>query len=88
MPKRAGRRGNIGARGPRGPRGAQGLRGRQGPAGPAGRSGDPAPLRVLATMAQEIEAIQRDLQAQFQRIAQIQADLDLLRAQLSKQFSR
>jgi len=43
---------------------------------------------VLATIAQQIEQIQRDLEAQFQRTAQIRADLDILRAQLAKQLSQ
>ena len=89
MSKRAvRRRGKTGSRGPRGPRGAKGLPGLQGAPGPAGPPGAAAPLRILATITQQIEAIQRDLKTQFERAAQIQADLDLLRAQLSKQFSQ
>jgi hypothetical protein len=42
---------------------------------------------MLATIVQQIEAIQRDLQTQFHRTAQIQADLDLLRSQLAKQLT-
>jgi hypothetical protein len=41
---------------------------------------------MLARIAQQIEAVQRDLQVQFHRTTQLQADLDVLRAQLSKQL--
>jgi hypothetical protein len=54
-------------------------------AAPAGSS---TPFRMLSTIVQQIEAIQRDREMQFQRTAQIQADLDLLRAQLAKQLSQ
>jgi len=41
---------------------------------------------MLATMAQRIEVMQRDLEVQFKRTAQLQADLDTLRAHLAKQL--
>jgi Collagen triple helix repeat (20 copies) len=91
MPKPDDRRGTRGVRGSRGPRGAQGLRGPQGATGatgPTGPAGASTPLVMLSTIVQHIEAIQRDLEVQFQRTAQIQADLDLLRAQLAKQFTQ
>jgi ribosomal protein L15 len=95
-----GSRGTRGPKGKTGSRGQRGLQGIPGPAGPAGRTGPmgPAgpfgrtgptpptlPLQVLARVAQQIEAIERDLQVQFQRIAELQADLDTLRVHLAKE---
>lgn len=85
------KRGKTGKTGARGRRGAQGVagpagaRGPAGPAGPSGPAGESAPLRILATITQQIEVIQRDLEIQFKRTAQLQADLDNLRAHLAKQ---
>ena len=67
-------------RGPRGPRGERGVRGEPGKI-------DATALRVIARMAQELENAQRELRVQFTRIAQLQAELDLLRADL-KESSR
>jgi Collagen triple helix repeat (20 copies) len=80
-----GKTGKPGARGRRGAQGVAGPAGARGPAGPAGPAGESAPLRILATITQQIEVIQRDLQIQFKRTAQLQADLDNLRAHLAKQ---
>jgi hypothetical protein len=91
-----GTRGPKGKTGSRGQRGLQGIpgpagpRGSTGPAGPVGRT-EPTPptlpLQVLARVAQQVEAIERDLQVQFQRIAQLQADLDTLRVHSPKNLS-
>ena len=78
-------RGPRGTRGPKGKAGPQGRRGTQGIPGPQGPAGASLPpVKLLATMEQQIEAIQRDLAVQFQRIAQLQADLDTLRTHLTK----
>ena len=81
-----GAKGNRGQRGRRGAQGPPGQVGPQGESGPAGPPGPALPLQMLATMAQRIEVMQRDLEVQFKRTAQLQADLDTLRAHLAKQL--
>ena len=85
---KTGSRGQRGLQGIPGPAGPTGLTGPTGPAGLVGRTGPTPPtlpLQVLARVAQQVEAIERDLQMQFQRIAQLQADLDTLRVHLTKE---
>ena len=66
-------------------RGLRGLQGRAGPRGPAGPTGQrgipgvagrPAPQEVMSRLVKDLEAVQRDLKIQFERIAQIQTALD------------
>jgi hypothetical protein len=61
-------------RGKPGPRGAPGERGER------GEQGSSAPLDVIDRLTTELGAAQRELRVQFTRIAQLQADLDQVRA--------
>src|SRR5262245_49708938 len=79
-----GQRGRQGERGARGQRGLRGPRGERGDTGEKGERGDSTSLQVVARMAQELEAAQRELRVQFTRIAQLQADLDALRSELKR----
>ena len=60
--------------GRRGPRGPRGRRGAQGPSGPNGAA--------LDRLEGDLVAARDELQVQFKRIAQLQAELDELRAEL------
>ena len=67
-------------------RGPRGLRGVPGPAGPAGAD---APLvaqlgGILSRVTQELEDVQRTLRVQFTRIAQLQAELDEVRLNITR----
>jgi hypothetical protein len=79
--KSRGPRGRRGATGKRGSRGKQGERGEQGERGAAGTS---APVQLLTAITKELEAAQRDLRVQFTRIAQLQAEVDVLRSELKQ----
>jgi hypothetical protein len=72
--------------GPRGLRGRQGPRGPRGAAGPRARDGQIIVElgKVLARVTQELEDVQSTLKVQFTRIAELQAELDGLRAALGK----
>jgi hypothetical protein len=64
----------------------RGLRGRRGPGGPPRQDGQLVGQlgNVLARVAQELEEVQRKLQVQFTRIAELQAEVDDLRGALKK----
>ena len=64
-------------RGTRGPRGARGAPGKQGPPGTPAPSAD-----AIARLAEDLANTRHDLQVQFKRIAQLQAELDDLRANI------
>jgi hypothetical protein len=53
--------------------------GRRGPRGPVGPAGPGAPPDAIEQLMVQLESIQRSLAIQFERIAQLQADLDMLR---------
>lgn len=80
-------RGRVpGRRGPRGPAGATGLqgpvgkRGRPGAAGAAPLSAGIAPALAFIAVDEQIDAMKRELDVQLRRMAQIQQQLDQLRA--------
>ena len=59
----------------------------RGPSRPAGTSGEDGKIvvelgNVLARVAQELEGVQRTLRLQFTRMAELQAELDDVRAAL------
>ena len=73
--------------GPPGPTGPEGRTGPAGPTGGEGPTGPPgvsAPLEIIAKIRRELQDTAHVLEIQFQRIAQLQADLDILRATLVK----
>jgi hypothetical protein len=72
MGTQTGPRGRRGATGPKGARGPQGTPGLVGPTGDAGD--------VLEIVEKQIDDIHRELAAQMKRIAQLQHQLDELRA--------
>lgn len=86
MAKRTKRSGDAqgprGRQGDRGARGQRGVRGPRGEKGERGERGESDSLQIVARMAQELEAAQRELRVQFTRIAQLQADIDSLRSEL------
>lgn len=91
-------RGNVGPRGvpgppgPRGPSGTTGAAGKIGPRGPVGKHGargatgnePPDRSALLAQVHASIEEIHRDLSIQLTRMAQIQQQVDQLRANLKQ----
>src|SRR5262245_16003099 len=77
-PSRQGPRGQRGQRGPRGLTGERGERGERGAAGDAGQP-DARLASILLRVTQELEGVQKTLQVQFTRIAELQADLDDIR---------
>jgi len=91
-----GPRGPKGARGARGARGPEGARGATGPIGRRGKIGKPGsegPVGVqgsnqrndiLEKMEMHFDDVYRQLDVQMKRMAQIQADLDLLSAAVRK----
>src|SRR6266851_2712030 len=83
-----------GSRGPRGPRGPAGDRGHSGHRGARGPQGEPGPAGpsvkgsdVLEIVERQIDDIHRDLDVQMRRIAQIQNQMDELRAMLHRVLS-
>jgi hypothetical protein len=83
-------RGLKGARGLRGKRGETGLQGRRGPVGRAGRRG-PKGLKgphndwqrqVLRVVEERFADVNHQLDIQLKRIAQLQAEIDLLKRTL------
>jgi hypothetical protein len=61
--------------------GPQGLTGRAGAAGSRGVSGQSViPAGMIDKLAMELSEVQRTLEIQFARIAQLQAELDIMRA--------
>ena len=74
-----GPRGRQGVTGPRGERGARGERGERGAVGAPGVT--PA---VLQALADNLEQMRKDAAVQFERIAQLQAQLDVALAELQR----
>ena len=72
---REGGKSSKGAQGVRGKRGARGARGPRGVPGRSAADGD-----IVDRIARELETAQRELRVQFTRIAQLQAEIDELRA--------
>jgi hypothetical protein len=67
--------------------GPQGLTGRAGATGSRGVSGQSViPAEMIDKLAMELSEVQRTLEIQFARIAQLQAELDIMRA--APQLSR
>ena len=96
---RRGPKGARGSRGPKGARGARGPHGARGPTGPIGRRGKigkpgregPVGVQganqrsdVLEKMEIHFDDVYRQLEVQMKRMAQIQAELDLLSAAVKK----
>jgi hypothetical protein len=82
-----GPKGLTGARGPRGARGRTGPIGRRGKIGKPGRTG-PSGVQgpqqrndALEVMEKHFDDVYRQLEVQMKRMAQIQAELDVLSAQ-------
>lgn len=76
----AGSPGPSGPMGPRGPRGATGAAGARGQRGVAGTSRPAEPIPVLNKLDEQMSEVQRTLEIQFSRIAQLQQQIDELRA--------
>jgi hypothetical protein len=74
-----GSRGATGARGAKGDRGLQGSTGERGLVGPAGPSDRKI---IVAEVTAHIDRIYKELDIQMRRMAQIQAELDELRAKI------
>ena len=81
-------RDNRGPRGPRGPAGQVGHSGHKGARGPQGVPGPAGPpvkgTDVLDIVEKQIDDIHRDLDIQMKRIAQIQQQMDELRAMVRR----
>src|SRR5687767_13601297 len=79
-----GQKGTVGRRGPQGARGLTGNIGRRGPTGKAGKKGPEGlqgPLHkdsVLDMVMTHFEDVYRQIQIQTMRMAQMQAQIDLL----------
>lgn len=81
VPPSRGPRGERGPVGPPGPAGPPGPRGEQGRTGPTGERGATPTNDVAATvegLRRDLEAVTKELHTQFERIAQMQAQLDHL----------
>jgi len=79
-------RGPVGPRGPRGPAGQMGPqgpvgeRGHRGQVGTAALSAGMAPALAFLAVEEQIDAIKHELDLQLRRIAQLQQQVDQLRA--------
>ena len=85
MSKGTGRRGVPGPPGPAGPRGARGERGEKGERGPRSHPASAAPASVLTQLSEmehTIEDIYKELDIQMTRMAQMQVQVDELRAKI------
>ena len=78
----------TGPRGPRRPRGAPGRQGERGPQGKRGERGATDPIsvarKVIADLQQSVEMLRSESNTQLERIAQLQAQLDLTLANFHK----
>lgn len=86
-PGPVGRQGPVGARGKIGARGVRGAPGRTGPVGARGATGPAAPdnhLNALGAVHDQIEHIHHELDVQMKRMAQLQMELDDVRATLRR----
>src|SRR5438105_3149439 len=83
-----GRRGPRGPAGRRGPRGPQGRKGTNGALGPKEQPGATGPLHsgermeLLTVVESQLQDVFRELDMQMKRMAQIQMQIDELRARL------
>lgn len=73
--------GRAGPAGPVGPQGRDGPRGKTGKTGPKGAVAEPPSLELVN---EQIDAIGHELSIQLQRMAQIQYQLDELRANVNR----
>jgi collagen triple helix repeat protein len=79
-----GQRGPEGARGPTGPIGRRGKIGKPGAEGAGGVQGPNQRNDILDKMETHFDDVYRQLQVQMKRMAQIQAELDILSAAVRK----
>ena len=93
--RREERRGSArGPAGPQGPAGPAGPSGPQGPEGPRGKTGKTGPkgsdaeLPSLELVNEQIDKIGHELRIQLQRMAQIQHQLDEVRANVKRLMER
>ena len=75
-----GARGPVGARGPTGQLGRRGPVGKPGRRGPVGVQGPQQQNEALEIMEKHLDDVYRQLEVQMKRMAQIQAELDILGA--------
>jgi collagen triple helix repeat protein len=75
-----GRRGPVGARGPTGTLGRRGPIGKPGRTGPPGVQGPKQRNEVLEIMEKHFDDVYQQLEVQLKRMAQMQAQLDVLEA--------
>ena len=75
-----GARGPVGARGPSGQLGRRGPIGKPGRRGPGGVQGPQQQNEALEVMEKHFDDVYRQLEVQMKRMAQIQAELDILGA--------
>ena len=80
-PKKPPWRGKIGPAGAKGATGATGVGGARGEAGPVGPDNH---LNVLVSVHDQIDRIHHELDVQMKRMAQLQAELDEVRATLKR----
>ena len=87
-----GPRGGVGLTGPAGPPGPPGIEGRRGVTGARGATGRPGgitkasrkpTIRMIEHLDREMSTVHKALETQLIRIAQIQQQLDELRARVS-----
>jgi hypothetical protein len=74
-----GARGKIGKTGPRGAAGARGIHGKTGATGATGKE-PPQRKKLLALVQVQIDRIDHELAIQMTRMAQLQREIDELRA--------
>lgn len=86
-PGPVGRQGPVGPRGKTGARGTTGATGRRGTDGARGETGPVTPdnhLNAIAAVHDQIEHIHHELDVQMKRMAQLQMELDDVRATLRR----
>jgi hypothetical protein len=83
---RVGARGPIGETGPRGVKGTAGVKGTKGKIGPKGATGKEPPQRrkLLEVVQVQIDRIDHQLSIQLTRMAQLQREVDELRANFKR----
>ena len=83
---KVGQRGRMGKTGRRGAKGTVGAKGAKGKHGTKGETGQEPPRRrkLLDVVQGQINRIDQELRIQMTRMAQIQAEVDLLRANLKR----
>jgi hypothetical protein len=78
-----GAQGKVGQRGPIGKTGAAGVKGTAGAKGATGEE-PPTRMKLFGVVQLQIDRIDRELHIQMTRMAQIQAEIDQLRANLKR----